>query len=55
MEAEVMPSIEELSLTVAGEPFLTPKLPQFVAVAERTGSEIAINTNATLIKDTELL
>ena len=55
VEAEVMPSIEELSLTVAGEPFLTPKLPQFVAVAERTGSEISINTNATLIKDTELL
>jgi molybdenum cofactor biosynthesis enzyme MoaA len=55
IEKEVMPTIEEFSLTVAGEPFLTPKLPQFVAVAERSGAELSINTNATLIKDTNLL
>jgi MoaA/NifB/PqqE/SkfB family radical SAM enzyme len=55
VEKEVMPTIEEFSLTVAGEPFLTPKLPQFVAVAERAGAELSINTNATLIKDTNLL
>jgi MoaA/NifB/PqqE/SkfB family radical SAM enzyme len=55
VEKEVMPTIEEFSLTVAGEPFLTPKLPQFVAVAERSGAELSINTNATLIKDTNLL
>ena len=54
VEQEVMPTVEELSLTVAGEPFLTPKLPQFVAVAERTGAELSLNTNATLMKDTQL-
>ena len=54
VESEVMPTIEELSLTVAGEPFLTPKLPSFVAVAERAGAELSLNTNATLIKDTRL-
>jgi len=55
IEKEVMPTIEDVSLTVAGEPFLTPKLPQFLAAAERSGSEVSINTNATLIKDTDLL
>ena len=55
VEDEVMPSIEELSLTVAGEPFLTPKLPEFVGVAERNGAELSLNTNATLLKDTKLL
>ena len=54
VEQEVMPTVEELSLTVAGEPFLTPKLPQFVAAAERAGAELSLNTNATLIKDTQL-
>ena len=55
VEAEVAPGISELSLTVAGEPFLTPRLPQFIAVAERTGAELSLNTNATLIKDSKLL
>ncbi len=55
VEEQVIPGIEELSLTVAGEPFLTPRLPQFVALAERHGAELSLNTNATLIKDTELL
>ena len=55
VEEEVAPGIKELSLTVAGEPFLTPGLPKFIAVAERTGAELALNTNATLIKDTKLL
>jgi MoaA/NifB/PqqE/SkfB family radical SAM enzyme len=55
VEDQVASGIEELSLTVAGEPFLTPKLPQFVAVAERHGAELSLNTNATLLKDTGLL
>ena len=55
VEREVAPGVSELSLTVAGEPFLTPQLPQFVAVAERTGAELSLNTNATLIQDTKLL
>lgn len=55
VEAQVVDGIEELSLTVAGEPFLTPRLPQFVAVAERHGAELSLNTNATLLKDTNLL
>lgn len=55
VEAQVVGGIEELSLTVAGEPFLTPRLPQFVAVAERHGAELSLNTNATLLKDTDLV
>jgi len=55
VEEEVAPGIKELSLTVAGEPFLTPQLPQFIAVAERAGAELSLNTNATLLKDTRLL
>ena len=54
VEREVAVGIEELSLTVAGEPFLTPRLPQFVEVAERVGAALSLNTNATLLKDTKL-
>ena len=43
--------VEELSLTVAGEPFLTPRLPEFLGLAERWGAELALNTNGTLLKD----
>ena len=55
VEKQVVSGIEELALTVAGEPFLTPRLPQFVAVAERHGAELSLNTNATLLKDTGLV
>lgn len=55
VEKQVVSGIEELSLTVAGEPFLTPRLPQFVAVAERHGAELSLNTNATLLRDTGLV
>ncbi len=55
VEREVLPGVTELSLTVAGEPFLTPRLPQFVAVAERVGAELSLNTNGTLMKDTPLV
>jgi MoaA/NifB/PqqE/SkfB family radical SAM enzyme len=55
VEREVLPGAEELSLTVAGEPFLTPRLPSFVAVAERTGAALALNTNGTLVKDSPLV
>lgn len=55
VEAEVMHGVKELSLTVAGEPFLTPRLPQFVALAERSGAELSLNTNGTIVKDTELV
>ena len=55
VEEEIAPGVTELSLTVAGEPFLTPKLPRFVAMAERTGAELSLNTNGTLLKDTPLL
>ena len=55
VEKQVVSGIEELSLTVAGEPCLTPRLPQFVAVAERHGAELSLNTNATLLKDTGLV
>lgn len=55
VEREVLPGVEELSLTVAGEPFLTPGLPRFIAAAERAGAELALNTNGTLLKDTPLV
>jgi MoaA/NifB/PqqE/SkfB family radical SAM enzyme len=55
VEAEVLPSAHDLSLTVAGEPFMTPRLETFVALAERSGTALQMNTNATLIKDSELV
>tara|TARA_B100000530_G_scaffold325386_1_gene263025 strand:+ start:474 stop:1514 length:1041 start_codon:yes stop_codon:yes gene_type:complete len=55
VESEVMHGVKELSLTVAGEPFLTPRLPQFVELAERTGAELSLNTNGTIVKDTDLV
>ena len=55
VRAEVLPAARDLSLTVAGEPFMTPKLSTFVALAEDEGLSLQLNTNATLIKDTPLL
>ena len=55
IEAEVLPGVRELSLTVAGEPFMTPKIQGFVDLASRTGAEIQLNTNATLLKDNKIL
>jgi MoaA/NifB/PqqE/SkfB family radical SAM enzyme len=55
VEREVLPGVQELSLTVAGEPFLTPRLPRFVEAAERVGAELSLNTNGTLLKDTPLV
>lgn len=59
MEPELLARVEtqaarraiDLSLTVAGEPLMTPRLSQFVAVAERTGAALQLNTNGTLLKD----
>jgi MoaA/NifB/PqqE/SkfB family radical SAM enzyme len=55
VEAEILPAARDLSLTVAGEPFMTPKLATFVALAERTNSALQLNTNATLITDSKLV
>ena len=55
IEREVAPGVSEVSLTVAGEPFLTPRLPQFVAMVERAGAELSLNSNGTLLRDTRLL
>lgn len=55
VEREVLPGVRELSLTVAGEPFLTPGLPRFVDAAARAGAELSLNTNGTLLKDTPLV
>ncbi len=55
IEEEVLPGVVDLSLTVAGEPFMTPKLGDFVAVAERGGHWLQLNSNATLLKDSKLL
>ncbi len=52
IEAEVLPSARDGSLTVADEPFMTPKLRTFVDLAERTGTQLQFNSNGTLIKDT---
>jgi len=52
VEAEVLPGARDVSLTVAGEPFMTPKLRIFVELAERTGTSLQFNSNGTLIKDT---
>ncbi len=55
VEREVLPGALDLSLTVAGEPFMTPKIATFVALSERSGAQLQLNTNATLIKDSALV
>ena len=55
VEEELLPGVVDLALTVAGEPFMTPKLGRFVAVAERGGHWLQLNSNATLLKDSDLL
>ncbi len=55
VEQQVLPGALDLSLTVAGEPWMTPKLSSFVALAERAGVQLQMNSNATLIRDGELL
>jgi len=55
VERQLLGGAHDLSLTVAGEPFMTPKLRQFVELAERSGVSLQLNTNATLIKPGELL
>jgi MoaA/NifB/PqqE/SkfB family radical SAM enzyme len=52
---QVLPTARDLSLTVAGEPFMTPKLGTFVDLAEQSQVSLQLNSNATLIKDSELL
>ncbi len=55
VEREVLPGVVDLALTVAGEPFMTPKLASFVALAERGGQRLQLNSNATLLRDSDLL
>ena len=55
VERDVLPGAIDLSLTVAGEPFMTPRLGDFVGLAERSGLHLQLNTNATLIRDGALL
>jgi MoaA/NifB/PqqE/SkfB family radical SAM enzyme len=52
---QVLPGVRDLSLTVAGEPLMTPKLSTFLALAEEMGAELQLNSNATLIKDDALI
>ena len=47
IESELLPSATDVSLTVAGEPFLTPKIARFVELAENSQSALQLNTNAT--------
>ncbi len=55
VETELLPHAEDVSLTVAGEPFLTPKIARFVSLAEENDCALQLNTNATLIKDSDLV
>ena len=55
IKKEVLPGATDLSLTVAGEPFMTPKIRDFVELAKSCDVELQLNTNATLIKDSALL
>jgi len=55
VEAEVLPGAHQLALTVAAEPFASPSLRDFVALAKRHGVRLQLTTNATLIRDDALL
>lgn len=52
---QLLPAARDLSLTVAGEPFMTPKLGTFVDLASEHQLSLQLNSNATLIKDSALL
>lgn len=55
VQEQVLPGAIDLSLTVAGEPFMTPKLGRFVQVAEDRDLWLQLNSNATLLRDSGLL
>jgi len=55
VRTQLLPGAQDLSLTVAGEPFMTPKLGTFVDLAEDNQVSLQLNSNATLIKDSDLL
>ncbi len=55
VEHEILGDAVDLSLTVAGEPFMTPKFGRFVELAERQGLWLQLNSNATLLKEGALL
>ncbi len=51
VEAEVLPGARDLSLTVAGEPLMTPRLSSFIDLAERNQVQLNVHTNGLLFKD----
>ena len=52
---QVLGGVQDLSLTVAGEPLMTPKISTFLSLAEESGAALQINSNATLMKDNQTL
>ena len=55
VEKEILPQAKDVSLTVAGEPFMTPKIARFVEMAEESDCALQLNTNATLIRESKLV
>ena len=55
VERQVLSGALDLSLTVAGEPFMTPRISSFVDVAERAGADLQLNTNITLLPNDKVL
>lgn len=55
VERQILEEAIDLSLTVAGEPFMTPRFGRFVELAERQDLWLQLNSNATLLKEGALL
>ena len=55
IRTQVLGGAQDLSLTVAGEPLMTPKISTFLSLAEESGAALQINSNATLMRDNETL
>ena len=55
IRTQVLGGAQDLSLTVAGEPLMTPKISTFLSLAEDSGAALQINSNATLVKDNKTL
>jgi len=55
VERDLLPGVAEVGLSVAGEPFLTPDLPQLVDRLTAHGARLEVTTNGTLVEEGPLL
>ncbi len=52
---EVFPTLEEVSLTVSGEPLLSEHLDEYIETIKKYAVKLEMNTNATLLNNDEMI